>query len=138
MTTVSYSCEFPYRDYRGNPTPLLLLRISNPSKPDKAIETDAHIDSGAASSLFAGAFAQPLGMDLFAGRAQTYVGTSGNRIDARLHGVRISHPDLGEFDLVVGFSTGPIGRNLLGRDFLNLIQIGFRERHSLFFITPEP
>jgi hypothetical protein len=38
----------------------------------------------------------------------------------------------------VGFSSGEIHRNLLGRDFFNLAQIGFRERHLTFFITPSP
>jgi len=57
---------------------------------------------------------------------------------ARLHGVIASHPDLGPFHLTVGFSQGPIRRNLLGRDFFSLMQIGFREHYSAFYLTAIP
>ena len=102
------------------------------------METDAFIDSGAENSLFNGAFAHSLGIDLLDGRPKVYVGIGGNQIDARIHGVKISNPDIGEFALDVGFSTSQISRNLLGRDFFNLVQIGFRERQLSFMITPEP
>ena len=36
------------------------------------------------------------------------------------------------------FSIGQIQRNLLGRDFFNLMQIGFRERHLEVFLTASP
>ena len=31
-----------------------------------------------------------------------------------------------------------IKRNLLGRDFFNLLQIGFRERRQVFYVSLEP
>lgn len=34
------------------------------------------------------------------------------------------------------FSMADIQRNLLGRDFFDRIQVGFRESHSQFFIEP--
>jgi hypothetical protein len=48
------------------------------------------------------------------------------------------HPDLGSFTLEVGFSSTDIHRNLLGRDFFNLAQIGFRERFLTLYVTPAP
>ena len=51
-------------------------------------------------------------------------------MEACLHAVRLSHPELGCFDLEIGFSPFPLRRNLLGRDFFNLVQIGFRERQQ--------
>jgi hypothetical protein len=62
----------------------------------------------------------------------------GAGVEARLHWVRLSHPELGDFDLEIGFTESPISRNLLGRDFFNLIQIGFRERYLTFYATPTP
>ena len=41
-------------------------------------------------------------------------------------------------DLDIGFSTVPLRRNLLGRDFFNLVQIGFRERQQVFYVRGEP
>jgi len=55
-----------------------------------------------------------------------------------IHPVRLSHPDLSDFDLEVGFSTVPLRRNLLGRDFFSMVQIGFRERHQVFYVKAEP
>jgi hypothetical protein len=31
-----------------------------------------------------------------------------------------------------------IQRNLLGRDFFDLVQVGFRENHSEFYVEPSP
>jgi len=42
------------------------------------------------------------------------------------------------YALEIGFSENPIRRNLLGRGFFNLIQIGFRERYLTFYMTPTP
>ena len=78
------------------------------------------------------------GLDLMAGRRLSFASATGMSIEAMLHAVRLSHPELGHFDLEVGFSTAPLRRNLLGRDFFDLAQIGFRERHLVFYVTPEP
>ena len=138
MTTVSYSYEFPYGYYAERRVPQIPVRISNPSLPGRAVDVDVHFDSGAERSLFNGDFASALEIDLFGGPDQPYESLSGNRISGRLHGIKIFHPQLGEFPLVVGFSTQPIHRNILGRDFFNLIQIGFRERYLSFLIDPKP
>ena len=83
-------------------------------------------------------FNRGLGLNLYSGPRKVYGSTAGESIEGRLHKVRLSHPDLGDFDLEIGFSTGVIRRNLLGRDFFNLIQIGFRERYHTYYLTPSP
>ncbi len=137
--TVSYEHQFDYfHDQRGERFPALQIRIATPGNPEQALDIDAYIDSGAERSLLDGSIGRALGLDLFAGRQIPYVSTIGVRMEGWLHRVRLSHPDLGYFELEVGFSTGTIRRNLLGRDFFNLIQIGFRERHLAFYVTPTP
>lgn len=139
MEIVSYLLRFDYRyDAAGEPFPMLQPKISSPRDPERAVEVDAFLDSGAQRSLFQGWIATVLGFDLLAGDSIRYVSTIGRGTEARLHTIRLSHPDLGDFQLQVGFSTAEISRNLLGRDFFNLVQIGFRERHWAFYITPTP
>lgn len=140
MVTVDYDHEIPYSyDPNGRQSPRLILRLSNPGDADQAIESDAYIDSGAERSLFDGTLAQLVGIDdLLAGQEIVFQSTTGAALAARLHRVRLSHPSLGSFDVEVGFSTGPIGRNLLGRDFFSIVQIGFRESRLTLFVTGEP
>jgi hypothetical protein len=100
---------------------------------------NVHFDSGASRSLLNGEIVVPaLGLDLFSGPTQRYNPVTGSGLEGRLHKVEIFHPDLGSFVLDVGISTVPIRRNILGRDFFDLVQIGFREHHQTLFITPEP
>jgi hypothetical protein len=62
----------------------------------------------------------------------------GQELEGRVLPVRISHPDLGHFTIDLGFALWDAPRSLLGRDFLNLVQIGFRERQLEFYIEPAP
>jgi hypothetical protein len=90
-------------------------------------------------SLLNGEIVVPaLGLELFSGPTQRYNPVTGSGLAGRLHKVEIFYPDLDSFVLDVGISTVPIRRNILGRDFFNLIQIGFRERHKMLLITVEP
>lgn len=118
--------------------PGLLIQVQNPDAPDGQVEVPAHLDSGAQYSLFNGWIAQAIGLDLYSGPERKYAPTRGDSVDARIHRVNLVHPLLGIFPLDVGFSTDEIRRDLLGRDFFNLIQIGFRERHLVFYLTPDP
>ena len=45
----------------------------------------------------------------------------GTVLTATSHPVRLSHSDPGDFELEVGFTSVRIKRNLLGRDFFNLL-----------------
>jgi hypothetical protein len=126
-------------DNTGRPFPKLLLQLTNPQVPEQAVETDAYLDSGAERSLFKADLALAIGLDLNSGQRKEYGSlVKGFGVEARLHLVRLSHPELGDFSLEIGFTESPIGRNLLGRDFFSLIQIGFRERYLTFYVTPTP
>jgi len=99
----------------------------------------AHLDTGADLSLFDGALVVPtLGIELMAGREIRLSSAGAFVFSARIHRLELSHPDLGRFTLDAAISTVPIRRNLLGRDFFQHIQIGFREFHHTFLITPAP
>ncbi len=139
MVEVSYTHQFDYA-YASEERrfPGLVVRLANPQPPEQGIDVDAFLDSGCERSLFDGRHASALGLDLLAGRIKRYAPTSGPSIEARLHEVLLIHPNLGRFQLEVGLSTNNIARNLLGRDFFNLIQVGFRERHLEFYIEPTP
>ena len=67
-----------------------------------------------------------------------YRSSTGAELVARLHKVRLVHDSLGSHELTVGFSERRIARNLLGRDFFDLFQIGFREHHSKILFSHEP
>lgn len=137
LHTVTYSQVFRYTDLGGHYSPVLQVGVRALTGQD-AIEVDAFIDSGASESLFDGSILQGIGLSLLDGRTKTYQSTAGAVVEARLHPIRLDHEELGNFALVVGFSTGPLKRNLLGRDFFNLIQIGFRAHEGAFFIEPTP
>jgi hypothetical protein len=140
MVTVAYPFQFSYaHDETGRPFPMLQIKVEDP-KRRLAVEVDAYLDSGAEGSLFDGHIAGLVGLELLDGRRRAYESASARnpRIEARLHEVLLSHPDLGSFPLEVGFSVGDVRRNLLGRDFFDLIQVGSREHQLTFYITPSP
>lgn len=139
MYPVTYEHEFPYSTTpAGRPFPILQFRICVPGHPEPALDLHAQLDSGAERSLFDGWIAPDLNLDLLGGPELSYLAASGVQITARLHPLQFYHASLGTFSLEVGLSTSRITRNLLGRDFFNLMQIGFRERHLLFYITASP
>lgn len=139
MLNVRYDNEFPYSyDLNGERFPRLTIRLTNPASPDEAVDVDAYLDSGAQRSLFDGRIGRAIGIDLLTGKERQYESTTGSSIAGMLHRVRLAHADLGLFDLELGFSTVHIKRNLLGRDFFDLVQIGFRERRLAFYVTPRP
>ncbi len=139
MLTVTYDHEFAYAFGDGGyRSPRLTLRLANPANPAGLLDVEAHLDSGAQLSLFDGGIGRALGIDVLSGQRKTYQSTVGVGVEATHHAVRLEHADLGVFEIEVGFTLGEIRRNLLGRDFFNLTQIGFREHHSAFYITPRP
>lgn len=139
MFPVTYTHQHDYLyESRDRRFPGLVIQVQNPDAPDRPVEVRAHLDSGAEYSLFNGWIAHTIGLDLYSGLERIYASTTGDTVQARVHRVNLVHPELGTLDLNIGFSTDPIRRNLLGRDFFNLIQIGFRERHLVYYITPTP
>jgi hypothetical protein len=139
LVTVSYEYRFEYtHDPDGRRFPRLEVRVASPEKPAEAVDVWAYLDSGAERSLFNGWIGAALGIDILDGPTLVYETGSGAPLSATLHPVRLFHPDLGDFDLEVGMSSSEIPRNLLGRDFFDLVQIGFREHHLAFYLTPSP
>ncbi len=139
MATVSYTHRFDYGwDENGNRLPLLKFRLASVGEPTLMIDTEAAVDSGAERSLLDGRIGVALGLDLLRGRQLTFETMAGSVFPTTLHTVEISHRELGKFELEVAFSTAEIRRNLLGRDFFDLVQIGFREHHLTLFVTPSP
>src|SRR5712691_4386166 len=141
MVTVEYvhALNYMYDEIMGRQFPKLLLTLVNPKNLDVAIETDAYLDTGAERSIFKADLARALDLVFDSGLRMPYgsIIPSGGGY-ARIHLVILSHPDLGEFPLDIGFAEGPHGRNLLGRDFFNLMQIGFRENQQIFYVTMAP
>lgn len=138
MVTVNYLHEFNYRDFVEGHSPVLQLRVSHPDNSENQIDVDAYLDSGAQRSLFSGFLITSLGITLINGKKVSYSSTAGDSIEAYLHKVQLNLPGIANFNLEIGFSSGRITRNLLGRDFFNLAQIGFRENHLKYFLTPGP
>ncbi len=138
MFQVVYEHLLDYlRDEKGAPFPGLRLEISPPNTPKSMIVVPAHLDSGASRSIFDGEIAEAIGLDLLAGDSLVYLTTTGVGVDARLHRVRLGHPYLGSRILEIGFSTSKIARNLLGRDFFDFCQIGFREHRLQIYLSSE-
>jgi len=134
---VLYAFQFDTVGQSGEPR--LQVRVNHPDHPELGADIDGCLDSGAERSLFDGALvAAATGIDLMQGEALRYRSTIGPAAQARVHRLDICHPQLGRFPLDVGLSMDPIGRNLLGRDFFNLVQVGFREHHSVFYVTARP
>jgi hypothetical protein len=139
MVDVSYSHELDYlRDSEsGKPFPGLWVVVCGPVN-DRELEVQAHLDSGTEKSFLDGQIGKAIGLDPGDGEVLYYRSSTGAELVARLHRVRLAHEELGAHELMVGFSERRITRNLLGRDFFDLFQIGFREHHSKILFSPEP
>jgi hypothetical protein len=138
LVRVDYQFSFSYRQLESGRFPIIQVRITRQDDPEVGIETEAYIDSGAEGSLFNGDLLAALEIELINNKRKFYGSTAGDSITAYLHAVRLSLPDAGDFNLEIGFSEGRIRRNLLGRDFFNLVQIGFREHQLEYYLHPTP
>ena len=140
MPDVSYDHQLPYLypENGGPPYPGLSIQLQNPTNPDFIVEIDGHVDTGAERCVFDGRMALAIELELMAGQPFTLNATSGPGVPARLHTVRLVHDVLGTFQVEAAFTLGEIRRHLLGRDFLRLVQIGFREHQAEFYVTPAP
>ncbi|MCP4654970.1 MAG: hypothetical protein GY856_06070 [bacterium] len=139
MPTVHYPFQINYLyDQDGKLFPRLTFNVSVPENPSRTVVVDTYLDPGSERSLFDGWIGTALGLDVLSGSKIGYQTTMGNVLTATIHPVRLSHSELGNFEIAAGFTSAPIQRNLLGRDFFNFVQIGFRERHQVFYVSPEP
>jgi len=138
MISVNYSLEFNYRIYQDELFPVLTVEVRNPVN-DESVEQDAFLDCGAARSIFMGTILPMVGLTLLDGEEWNFQTNDGRLVEARIHPIQIVLTEDGTqtvFDLPLAFSMADIQRNLLGRDFFDRIQVGFRESHSQFFIEP--
>lgn len=139
MPTVSYRHAFDYSfDEDGERIPLLSFRVSNLQQPLLRVDVDFVIDSGAERSLLDGQLGVLLGLDMLGGSRLTFETMAGGSFPATLHSIQLAHSDLGTFELEAAFSTAGNRRNILGRDFFDLVQIGFREHQLTLLMTPDP
>jgi len=138
VVTVTYQHQFNYREFETRHTPLLQLRLVYPSGSENGIDFDAHLDTGCEGSLFSGYLLQALGGTVMNDRRKRYGSTLGDSVTAYLHTVQLSLPDISDFELEIGFTIGTIRRNLLGSNFFDLAQIGFRERQREYYLTFAP
>lgn len=140
MYPVDYEHRFDYRrDPRdGNPRPILSFDLVNREAPECRVQASGLLDTGCERSIFEGHLALMLGIDLLEAPRVPYCTAIGHRVEVPIHPVRLEHPLLGSFDLEVGFAQFPLSRNLLGRDFLDHVQIGFREHRLEFYVTARP
>lgn len=138
MPTVAYPHEFPYRQSpAGGTFPILPITIGTPHQLTRSADVIAYLDSGAQRSLSA-RWRRRSGWTCSGDVDCHSPPPRDSSIEAIIHPVRLFHPDLGDFNLEIGFSTIPLRRNLLGRDFFSLVQIGFRERRQVFYVRAEP
>jgi hypothetical protein len=136
LLTVVYQFRIPYlRRLDGSLFPGLAVELQNPLTGATTIEIDTELDSGAEYSLFQGQWARAIGLDLFDGTPFEFGLVNGALLDARILPVVISHRQLGRFDLRARFTTGPVRRNILGRDFFDLLQVGFDEHHTEVYLN---
>jgi len=138
MVSVQYSLEFPYRIYQDELFPMVMVALRNPATRE-SVDQDAFLDSGASRSIFLGAAAPMIGFSLLEGEPWEFRTNTGQPVHARIHRVGVVLGDgVAEFALDLAFSTDEIQRNLLGRDFFNLLQVGFRESYGRLYIEPVP
>ncbi len=138
MVSVHYSLEFPYRIYQDELFPMVMIALKNPATRG-SIDQDAFLDSGASRSIFVGDVAPMIGLNLLDGEPWEFRTNTGQPVHARIHRVEVVLGDgVPEFGLDLAFSTDTIQRNLLGRDFFRLLQIGFREAYAELFVEPVP
>ena len=140
MVTVEYTHEFDYgHTEKEGVCPVIAVSMSPPEmSSDEGVEVDAFLDSGASISLFNGSFLRGFDIDVMNDRGKVFTSTAGVPLTAYLHRVTLTLPELGTFNLDVAFSIDPIRRNLLGRDFFKLVQIGFRENQLKYFLISTP
>lgn len=113
-----------------------MVELQNPVTGAKSLQLNAEFDSGAEYSLFDGQLTLDVGLDLFSGKPFLFELISGVSLDARVLPALISHRELGRFNLNLRFGTVPLRRNILGRDFFDLLQVGFDEHQSEVYLGP--
>ena len=135
---MSHNVEYEIdKDYtymsNGNLAPQLIVRIS--SQNGEPVEFAAVVDTGAEFSVFKADYLQSLGLNYIDGE-KINVSSACNTFPVYKHKIILSVLDKINFEVIVGFSDAT-RRDLLGRDFLDMVQFGMREHHRQFFLKFE-
>jgi hypothetical protein len=95
------------------------------------------LDTGAERTLLEGTHLRAAGVDIFQGPSLALQSFSGSKTTAYVHRATIVVGEL-EIESEVAFSTQPLLRQILGRDLLNYLIVGLRERVGEFYLGPDP
>jgi hypothetical protein len=139
MPGVDYQIVVPYRlipDGAGgvNARPCVAVVVTGPAGQFDVV---AHVDSGSRYVVFNGEIAEAIGLNLTDGEYVELGSPQGN-VPARFHNVRVDVEGY-SFPCRAAFTEARIRRCLLGRtDFFSRWQIGFRERISELYLSPDP
>jgi hypothetical protein len=136
-TVIHFDHDLEYLDTPIGPAPALMVSLENPQRPGRFHDAMAYLDTGSQRTVFDGDIAESLGIDILRGEKVKFTFNHlGGSIGAREHRVALAHHlSFGKLDVTVCFSEEPIRRNLLGRDFLRLLQVGFRQYDQMFFLS---
>ncbi|MEK7181087.1 MAG: retropepsin-like aspartic protease [Patescibacteria group bacterium] len=116
--------------------PFVPVRLFNGGKK---IDIYALVDSGADASLFHSSLAKELGIDLVAGRKQTFFGiSSGPGIEVYIHPIRLQVVGASEtFEIEAGFTESQGVGAILGQSgFFDRYHIKFERDKERIEITP--
>lgn len=135
MSLPTFEHVLPYRRIGGRPPcPALELTVAV-----GMIEFDvvALVDTGAEFSLLDGSMLRAAGIDLLAGPSQTFRGFMGARSVGHAHRAVLTAAGRA-VAMEVHFSTMPLERPVLGRDFLEYFVVAVRERTQEVHVAREP
>jgi hypothetical protein len=138
LVLVDYPYSFNYSQLPTGHFPIVQVRITKPNNQSLGFDTEAYLDSGAERSIFDGSLISALEIELVNRNPKPYSTTTGNTVTGYMHRVGLAIAQVGSYNLEMGFSDAPIRRNLLGRDFFNLVQVGFREHQLQYFLNITP
>ena len=130
MHTVEYTHRIQYRTLpkHGRSFPVLDVQLSH---NEQSIDVITVVDTGAEFTLISGGYAMGIGLDLQSGR-KGELHTLGGSIVYWSHNVKVNIFDI-FIEIEIRFSEQSIPRNLLGRDLLEYMRIGLREKHESLF-----
>ena len=133
MKVVRYTHKYNYRSLDDEDRhPILVLTL-------KKIDVDilSFIDTGTEYSLFSADIAQILKIDSIRNdNHKDFVSTIGYSLPAYGHKVNFLIDNIPITEIIY-FAEVDLPRNLLGRNFLTHLQIGFREYHQEFYLKFE-
>jgi len=132
MEVVQYTHKYDYRILDDDKYPILVLTLKK-----IGVDIPSVVDTGTESSLFSGDIARLLEIEpIQNGNRKSFASILGYSLDAYGHEVDFLVDNIPITDIIY-FPEGKLPRNLLGRNLLAQLQIGFREYHQEFYLKFE-